>query len=263
MLAAFGKERELQNKLSLIEYENGNGDFHFHSQIEICLVESGELDALVSNHKKRLKAGEVSVALSYDTHVYLPVRNATFSVLIIPLSLCGEFMGAIKHQRIANPFLEEESVLNDIKTCFRKIKACKGNMVRKLGYVYLILGAVLEHASFEPGVEPPITELSSRLLFFLHESFHQEISLSSLSKEFCYSESYLSKYFKSCFGIGLHQYITMLRLKNAIMLMKEGKYSITYCAMESGFTSLRTFYRVFEEEFHCSPKAYLKNLERT
>lgn len=260
MRAAFGKERELENKLRLIEYENGNGDFHFHSQIEICLVERGEVDALVNNHAKRLKAGEVSVAFSYDTHVYLPVTSAMFSVLIIPLSLCGEFTEAAKHQRIANPFLVEPEVIKEIASCFQSLKTCGDNPIRTLGFVFLILGAVLEHASFEPAAEPAISELSSRILFFLHESFRSEISLSSLSKQFGYSQSYLSKYFKDCFGIGLCQYVTMLRLKNAVMLMKEGKHSITDCALESGFTSLRTFYRVFEEEFHCSPKKYLKRL---
>ena len=46
MYAEFGIERELQNGIQIIEYENGNGDFHFHSQIEICLVDEGELDVL-------------------------------------------------------------------------------------------------------------------------------------------------------------------------------------------------------------------------
>jgi AraC-like DNA-binding protein len=44
------------------------------------------------------------------------------------------------------------------------------------------------------------------------------------------------------------------------MLMREKRMSITDCAMESGFGSLRTFYRVFEEEFGCSPHEYLKQI---
>ena len=36
------------------------------------------------------------------------------------------------------------------------------------------------------------------------------------------------------------------------------KHDITYCATESGFSSMRTFYRVFREEFSCSPRAYLQ-----
>ena len=68
MQAKFGIERELDNRLRLIDYEGGNGDFHFHSQIEICIVTAGEIDALINNNRNRLCAGELSVALGYDTH---------------------------------------------------------------------------------------------------------------------------------------------------------------------------------------------------
>jgi AraC-like DNA-binding protein len=42
--------------------------------------------------------------------------------------------------------------------------------------------------------------------------------------------------------------------------MNEQKHSITHCAMESGFNSMRTFYRAFREEFGCSPGDYLDSL---
>ena len=69
---------------------------------------------------------------------------------------------------------------------------------------------------------------------------------------------FISKYFKSNLDIGLIRYINILRLKNAIKLMLTKQYNITQCAMESGFNTLRTFYRVFSEEFSCTPKEYLK-----
>ena len=39
--------------------------------------------------------------------------------------------------------------------------------------------------------------------------------------------------------------------------MKNEDKSITECAFESGFQSLRTFYRAFEAEFGCSPRTFL------
>jgi AraC-like DNA-binding protein len=50
-----------------------------------------------------------------------------------------------------------------------------------------------------------------------------------------------------------------MRLRNAIMLMNEGE-SITYCILESGFSSANTFYRTFKSEFGCSPKEYIKKI---
>ncbi|MBR5507809.1 MAG: helix-turn-helix domain-containing protein [Clostridia bacterium] len=42
--------------------------------------------------------------------------------------------------------------------------------------------------------------------------------------------------------------------------MQKKKYTITYCALESGFNSLRTFFRAFNKEFHMSPKEYMKHI---
>ena len=54
-IATLSLERELNDELQIIEYEVGNGDIHFHSKIEICVVEKGVVEALVNNSKKILK----------------------------------------------------------------------------------------------------------------------------------------------------------------------------------------------------------------
>jgi xylan 1,4-beta-xylosidase len=82
---------------------------------------------------------------------------------------------------------------------------------------------------------------------------------SQIAAHFGYSQSYISRYFKSCFNITLIKYLTIIKLQNAIMLMREGKHSATYCSLESGFSSMRTFYRAFYNEFGCSPGEFLKD----
>ena len=52
---------------------------------------------------------------------------------------------------------------------------------------------------------------------------------------------------------------TIVRLRHAITLMCSGKHDITYCALEAGFASMRTFYRAFHEEFGMTPTDFIKN----
>lgn len=259
MQATFGIERELENELHLIEYENGNGDFHFHSQIEICIVNDGKINALVNNKRKNLKQGEISVALSYDTHVYIPLTEAKFTVLIIPLHICEKFVSAIKNKKISNPFISDAAVTRKIRTYIDEFKATN-NEIKKMGYIYLLLGTVIESLCFESSSASMKTDLLSRLLLYIHENYNKDLTLSSLALTFGYNSSYISRYFKSCLNIGIIHYLNIIRLKNAINLMHEKKYSITYCALESGFNSLRTFYRVFNKEFHCTPNEYIKQI---
>jgi len=261
MKPVFGIEREKENKLQIIEYENGNGDFHFHSQIELCFVEEGRIDAIVNNKAKSLKEGDISIALSFNTHVYIPADYAKFTVIIIPLHMCEKFLSSINNKKISNPFITDSALTCRIKEYISKLKKESTNEIEKIGYIYLILGVVIDNLSFDESDEYIAeSQLLSKLLLHIHDNYNKNITLSSIAAKFGYNASYISRYFKSIIDIGIAQYINIVRLKNAIELMNTKKHSITYCALESGFTSLRTFYRVFQNEFNCSPKEYLELL---
>lgn len=256
--AEFGINREKNNTLFYSEYKNCYSRFHFHSQIELLFVDEGEMEILINNYRKTLKQGEMSVALSYDAHVYKTPESSYASLFVIPAYMCEEFINTIKHKRATNPFITDTAAVQKIKDCIREINKIEKNDIKLTGYIYVILGIVMENIDLCSSKESVNPELSAKILFYINENFKKDISLASIALEFGYSQSYLSRYFKSCFNIGLNQYITIIRLKNALLLMHEQKYNLTYCAFESGFNSMRTFYRVFFNEFGCSPKEYFK-----
>ena len=259
MQARFGIERERQNNLFYKSYQNDKGTFHFHSQIELYFVDEGEMEVTVNNRTGLLKEGEMSVALSFDAHAYKTPENSKSSVLIIPAFMCEEFISSIKHKRVTTPFILNKTAVKKIKDCILEITKEDINDIKLRGYIYVILGTVMENLCFETVSETLEPSLSAKLLFYINDNSKNDISLPSLSHHIGYSESYLSRHFKSCFNIGISQYITMVRLKSAIMLMHEKKGNITYCALESGFNSVRTFYRAFQNEFNCSLKEYFDN----
>lgn len=258
MQAKFNIDRERHNRLFYKEYTNDSCVFQFHSHIELYFVDDGEMEFFVNNHRRVLRRGEMSVALSYDTHAYKTPEYSKSSVLIIPTYMCEGFISATKHKRPSNPFICDTETVDKIKACISELKADGINEVKKQGYIYVILGIIMESIFFENSDASVDTQLSSRILFYLNDRFKSDITLSSITEEFGYNKSYISRYFKSCFGVGINQYLTSIRLKNALMLINERKHSVTAAALESGFNSMRTFYRVFEKEFGCSPKEYLE-----
>lgn len=258
MKVTFGTVREVQNKLQIIEYKNGNGDFHAHSQIELCIVNSGKINAFVGKKCKLLKQNEVTLALGYETHAYIPLTDAEFTVIVIPSDMSEHFLSLIKHKTPESPFICEKTALENIGSAFRALKKSK-NSLEKIGNAYLLLSVVAENLVFEVLAETEDGGLLSELLSYIHNNYKKDITLTTISKTFCYNPSYISRYFKSHLGIGIIQYINIVRLKNALKLMQNKENSATFCALDSGFNSVRTFYRVFNNEFHCAPKEYLKN----
>jgi AraC-like DNA-binding protein len=263
MQAIFNIERERQNLLFYKEYTNDSCVFQFHSQIELYFVDDGEMEFFVNNHRRVLKKGEMSVALSYDSHSYRTPEFSRSSVLIIPTHLCENFILATNHKRASYPFICDPEIVSKIKDCIAKLNQDCINEVKLQGYIYVILGTLMENIFFENSETTIDTQLSSHILLYINENFKNDISLTSIATEFGYNRSYISRYFKSCFGIGINQYITIARLKNALMLMNEKRHSFTHCALESGFNSMRTFYRVFYNEFHCSPKEYMDHISES
>jgi len=257
--AIFGIERERHNRLFYKEYKNDKGVFHFHSQIELYFVTEGEMEIYVGDKGKTVKAGEMSVALSFTPHSYKTPVASRSKVFIIPSYMCEEFINFTENKKATTPFITDKETVKKIGE-YVSNALVSTNEIQRLGYIYVILGTIMNFICLEDTTENKDNDLSSKLLFYINENFKNDLTLSSISAHFGYNASYISKYFRDCFNIGLIQYLTVIRLKNALMLMHEKRHTLTYCAFESGFNSMRTFYRVFSSEFSCTPKEYIKNL---
>lgn len=263
MQPRFNIERERHNRLFYKEYANDSCVLQFHSHIELYFVDEGEMEFLVGGHFRVLSAGEMSVALSYDSHAYKTPKGSRSSVLIVPVYLCEHFVEMTKSKKVSNPFITDKETVARIKAYLAELKRDGINEVEQLGYVYVILGIVMGSIFFEDGEHPTAEPaLSSRLLVYINDNFKSDLSLDAIAGRFGYTKGYLSRWFSQSFGVGFCEYLSALRLKNALLLLHEGGRSITECAMESGFGSMRSFYRVFHREIGCSPCEYLSRLTR-
>lgn len=258
MQLRYNIKREQENRVVVENYQNDKCILQFHSQIEIYLVDQGEMEMRVNGKCRMLKAGELSVALSYDSHSYRTPERSRSSLLQIPVNLCEDFASFVQGKRLVSPYITDRQVYEKIKLYHEALKSKDLNRLQQLGYIYVILGIIVENAAFETADKPVNYDLATKILFYINDHFGEGITPGSIAHHFGYNQSYISRYFKSCCGIPLVRYLTAVRLKNAIMLIHEGKHDISYCAAVSGFSSMRTFYRAFHEEFSCSPRAYLQ-----
>ena len=224
--------------------------FHFHSHIELYLVEEGEVDVRVNQQHRRLHKGELAVILSYDAHQYEPAPNTVITYLIVPARICSELDG----KSVGNPFISDERLFASVLQCCRVIAQGRNALLTD-GCIRAAFGLLLETLSFTPREASSESDGLSSVLLYLHNNFRTGITLASTASALGYNPSYLSRHFKNTLGVPFNQYLTMLRLREAVMHLASG-HKIAFCAYESGFHSVRTFYRAFAQEFGCTPGEY-------
>ena len=259
MQATFHIKREQNGYFHIENYHKLSGSFlHFHSHIELLFVEQGEAEVWVNEKRGILGEGELGVVLSYEPHYFRSAKEGDYTILFIPAFLCPEFGEAVRNKKAPSPFIRDAQALVRIREAIRVLKTEAPNAVERIGHIHVILGTVLKQIELEASEGPQDADLCAKVLFYINEHYKEDISATQIAQTLGYSENHLSKSFRAGFRVGIGHYINAVRLKNAVMLMREKRMSITDCAMESGFPSLRTFYRIFAQEFGCSPREYLK-----
>ncbi|MBQ9069738.1 MAG: helix-turn-helix domain-containing protein [Clostridia bacterium] len=256
MQANFNLKREIQNELIYGISHSPGTYIHFHSQIEIYFIRSGKVEIIINDKRKVLGADEFAVALSYDAHGYRMIsESAEAMYLIIPTDYLGEILPMLTARHFESPFINHPETVKTVSDAMQSLIA-GGNEVTRRGLIYLILGAILDRMTKSEQNSEQSHLFSPEILIYISEHFREDLTLSAVAGEFGYNASYLSRSFRETFGISFVKYLTMIRLREAILLLRSENKSVIECAMESGFGSMRSFYRAFHEEFGLTPKEY-------
>ena len=104
------------------------------------------------------------------------------------------------------------------------------------------------------------SDLVAFVLSYLDEHFTEStLSLAEVADAVGYHKKYLSSTFKKQFGMGLSEYLRILRIRYAVMLIENGVTSVKNVAALSGFSDPLYFSKVFTEMIGTSPSQYQKN----
>ena len=98
-----------------------------------------------------------------------------------------------------------------------------------------------------------------RIKQYLDEHYTDpELNLQTLSELFSYHYKYVSKMFARTVGMRFHEYLTNLRLSNAVRLIENGFLSVKEIAHMSGFSDALYFSKVFTRKNGMSPSEMIK-----
>jgi AraC-like DNA-binding protein len=91
---------------------------------------------------------------------------------------------------------------------------------------------------------------------FIDAHFSDTLDLESISDEATFSKFHFIRVFRKVYGKTPHQYLTTVRIENAMQLLKLNK-SVTETCFEVGFESMSSFSGLFKKLVGVSPSTYL------
>lgn len=94
------------------------------------------------------------------------------------------------------------------------------------------------------------------ITIYIHNNFHEKITLDGLAKKFFISPHYLSHKFKEYTNFSVTEYIQLTRIKKACELLIETNYKVIKISELCGFGSLSQFNRIFVKKVGMPPTKY-------
>jgi AraC-like DNA-binding protein len=96
---------------------------------------------------------------------------------------------------------------------------------------------------------------------YIDANFSQKIELDNIADEAFFSKYHFLRLFKKTYGRTPHQYLTRVRIENAMQLMRNGT-PVTEACEAVGFESLSSFSSLFKKIAGRSPSLYFAEQQR-
>lgn len=234
---------------------------HIHTHLEMIYLCRGESKVLCDRKEYRIKAGDLFLAFPNRIHSYETLGEVEAFLVIFSASLTPLLEKLIRGRIPSQPILTKKELPDEISSTLSRILKAK-----RSDDTYQKLGAMGDFLSFLSVILPlfPYEEDSSdydsmqKILTYCAEHFTEEISLETVARDLFLSKYYVSHLFRKRMEMSFHSFLSYLRVNRACeLLLKKG--SITEIALSSGFSSVRTFNRVFQSVMQQTPAQYRKD----
>ena len=111
-------------------------------------------------------------------------------------------------------------------------------------------------------MKPDGSRIKNFSVLYMNEHFRENIDAAAIATAAGFSPNYLSRKFRLETGVGVHAYLTTVRLKNAALELVSTDYSITEIAIHCGFSDGNYFKDVFKKQYSQTPRQYREEARR-
>ena len=254
---------------------------HYHKFIELLYMYSGTLNVNVDGKMFNVSAGELLIINSNETHMMRSLTGTREYVCLQfepeilyaedpSLSEMSDFLQRMFEKN--RPRIIEKSAVDasPIPSICRSIidewkdRTPGGDLIMR-SYFIGIFGWIYRYWRTTEVIEEDSGNSQSfvdKVRYYVKTNYATATEVEA-AKRCNYSLGYFSRKFNQMFGMSFREYLTNVRVKQAVKLLISNNLSITACAEYVGFSSTSYFIKKFKEIYGKSPKKYITEQTNT
>ncbi len=234
---------------------------HRHYEAELIYCLEGKITAQINGETVSLSPGDTLYVGSFTPHSY-EAKEKTRVVLaelghgllredFLSFASLGDFFKVYPENHKINGKMTELTEILENHERFNRLDL--------MGQVYSLCGELLRDLKTGE-CRSDFTDLEriAPALRLIGTNYTDNLTIEDACRETGLSPGNFCTLFKNAVGTGFHTYLNLKRVENACLLLRQTDLSVDEVASLSGFSDIKTFYRVFRKETGASPLSFRK-----
>ncbi len=274
------------HKIVTIHYYELDKDFSFagesHDFWEMVYVDAGQVEISADNRVFQLKQGEIAFHKPKEFHTIKTDGKNAANVFVISFVCSSDairfFKGMVTvvparlKKYIASIIAESEETfhlmnVDSTRLFMRENPPIGGQQLIRIHleeFLILLMRSEQQVSGSRifPTKESMENHLVTQMLQKIEDNIYHPLTTAEICSSMHYSRSYLSKIFKESSGYTLSEYSTLLKIREAKKLIREGRKNFTQISDMLAFDNPHYFSRVFKRITGMTPTAYKNSVKR-
>ncbi len=264
-------------KGKLSAYPNYAAESHWHDDIELILILSGQMQYNINGEIILLKQGEGVFVNAKQLHFGFSEEKSEcefICILLHPILLCSS---KTAEEKYISPILFNEQIpfchlkdnskwKKDILSATQEIYAVKNDALSELKIQRAFLSIWILLCENAVSMRREQTQKGHQLsalkdmVSFINRNYAEKLSLGDIASAGKVGKTGCCEIFRKYLNQTPNEYLTRLRLRKAGELLASGDITVTQAAYEVGFSGASYFTEIFHKFYGCTPSEYRKAL---
>ncbi len=265
------------NSTSLLLHINNeceNYPIHWHTATEIIMPLENTYSVTLNKVNYSLNEGDILIIPPGELHELYAPKSGTRIIFLFDSSILRDLSSSQGILTILNQahlitkdtcpeiYEQEQNLMSEIKDEYlNSAPLWETSIYAKILEMFVLIGRNhIDSGTLFPDVravkQKEYIEKFNKIIDYIDCNYTEDITLDKIAAMAGFSKFHFSRLFKQFADTSFYDYLNLRRIKSAETLLLDPNLAITEVALQSGFSSISTFNRVFKSLKKCTPTEF-------